>query len=117
MLNTPRRGDRFQHRDGWRVSVLKVKYYVQGELPVHPDFVREVCFIYESSGKYTEMPFSWFSEAYHKITSAPAYNSGEWVFNGDDYTLSARHSKEIPRKEILIEEDKTHSPDHYSHFL
>ncbi|MEH17480.1 hypothetical protein EB980_20550 [Salmonella enterica] len=72
MIIYPRHGEQWQHIKGWKVYILGIKYCANVE-KVNPEFYREVRFIYENSGEYTEMPFNWFREVYRKISDKGIY--------------------------------------------
>lgn len=68
----PRYGERYQHKSGWTVYILGM-IYRDKLIDINPEFSREVRFIYENSGEYTEMPLSWFNEVYRKISDNSKY--------------------------------------------
>lgn len=80
----PRRGERYQHNSGWTVYILGM-IYRDNLIDINREFSREVRFIYESSGEYTEMPLSWFNEVYRKISGATEYHHNARIQRGHQF--------------------------------
>lgn len=69
MATYPQRGEYYQRKnvpEPWAVYILGVKFN-DAVFIVNPEFYCEVKFIYENSGYYSEMPISWFRDAYTKV--------------------------------------------------
>lgn len=86
----PVRGERYENVNGWTVYILGVKFNETIRL-VNPEFYCEVRFIYENSGKYTEMPITWFLDVYRKredsVRHLPVNKSTDWsAANMHDYS-------------------------------
>lgn len=73
MAMYPLHGERYQHIKGWTVYILAVKFADEKMKTINPEFYCEVQFIYENSGRFTEMPFAWFNDVYQKIDTEMPY--------------------------------------------
>lgn len=64
MHNYPRAGERWQHKNGWTVTILAVRTRRTDSGKIILEFQREVIYRYDSDDKVTESPLSWFMENY-----------------------------------------------------
>ncbi|HEN4722792.1 TPA: hypothetical protein U5341_001674 [Yersinia enterocolitica] len=117
MLANPQRGERYQNIHGWTVYILCVKYADKALAAVNPEFSREVCFIYESSGMYSEMPLIWFAEVYHQINGAPEYyfnkEEVQWHLN----QKPSRRYRDWYSKDVTSINEDDKDDEHYSSYL
>ncbi len=89
MFNYPQTGERYQHSAGWTIYIFNVLFASEEIKRLNPEFSCEITFIYESSGKFSTMPWSWFSQSYRKIAGLYIHRyNGRSPLNTRSYTPS-----------------------------
>lgn len=71
MREYPQRGERWQHSQGWTVTVLRLSAAPFSVASVNPEFSHEVLYRYDSDGQVTSSPLAWFEENYTRLAGAP----------------------------------------------
>ena len=118
MREYPQSGERWKHRQGWTVIVLRLSAAPASVAAVNPEFSHEVLYRYGSDSQITSSPLAWFEESYTRISAAPrtvAAPSGEGsVFN----PLSLHPSVKYTRwRDFNTERKSKLEEGHYSKFL
>lgn len=71
MREYPQSGERWQHSQGWTVSILRFTDAPASVASVNPEFSHEVLYRYDSDGQVTSSPLAWFQENYTRLAGAP----------------------------------------------
>ncbi|MGF7225229.1 hypothetical protein FHW06_001290 [Pantoea agglomerans] len=60
MREYPQPGERWQHKQGWTVSIIRLTAAPFAVAAVNLEFSHEVLYRYDSDGRLTSGPLAWF---------------------------------------------------------
>ncbi|WP_413453558.1 hypothetical protein [Erwinia persicina] len=118
MREYPQPGERWQHTEGWTVTILRFIAPPVSVLMTASEFSREVVYRYDSDGHQTTSPLVWFDESYTRIAGAPRRDVQSAGGSGG-FSPSALHPSVIFERWRERSERKPCEPDDsdYSHYL
>lgn len=114
MHNYPRSGERWQHKNGWTVTILAVRTRRIDSGKIILEFQREVVYRYDSDDKVTESPLSWFMENYsffQVVIKKVPYSDNTTRAQLPASVPVIRWRERKPRQQTELDSD------HYSNFL
>lgn len=118
MREYPQPGERWQHKQGWTVSIIRLTAAPFAVAVANPEFSHEVLYRYDSDGQLTSGPLAWFEACYQRIAAAPRRLTNATGGKGGSGPLSLHPSVTFVRQRTTdISPRPTPGADHYSRFL
>lgn len=118
MREYPQNGERWQHREGWTVIVLRLSAAPFSVAAANPEFSHEVLYRYDSDGQLTSSPLAWFEKNYTRICVAPRRATVPPGESGGFNPLNLHPSVTFSRwRERHEKKPPAKDAEHYSNFL
>lgn len=118
MREYPQPGERWQHKQGWTVSIIRLTAAPFTVTAINPEFSHEVLYRYDSDGLLTSGPLAWFEACYRRIAAPPRQQPATAGGEGGAGPLYLHPSVTFVRyRERLTNPRPEPDADHYSRFL
>ncbi|WHS98827.1 MAG: hypothetical protein LZT29_01783 [Pantoea stewartii] len=118
MPDYPQHGERWQHSQGWTVTVLRLSAAPFSVACANPEFSHEVLYRYDSDGQVTSAPLAWFLESYTLKAASPrsdmSADGGHDGFSSLDLHPSVTFSR---WREPVMHQPTEPDDGHYSNYL
>lgn len=118
MRDYPRSGERWQHTQGWTVTVLRLSAAPFKVASVNPEFSHEVLYRYDSDCQVTSSPLAWFEENYSRFAGASRCTTPPTGGNGGFSPFDLHPTVKYERwRERVAQQPASPDDSHYAHFL
>ncbi|WP_262264907.1 hypothetical protein [Pantoea dispersa] len=118
MRKYPHSGERWQHEQGWTVTILRLSAAPFRVASLNPEFSHEVLYRYDSDGQVTSSPLAWFEKNYTRLNEAPCRVSAPTGGSGGFSPFNLHPSVKYERwRERAAQQPAEPDDCHYSKFL
>jgi len=118
MPDFPQHGERWQHSQGWTVTVIRLSAAPFSVACANPEFSHEVLYRYDSDGQVTSAPLMWFLESYTFKAASPRADMSAYGEHNGFSPLGLHPSVTYRRwREPVMRQPAEPDDGHYSNYL